>query len=296
MGVTATLIVTLLGSAGAILVAAELQAWLPSLLQYLLTRAVKKLSPERQERYREEWAAHIEELPGEVSRVVFALQLPITSETIEREARLGPLDSISRWSWKAKDLIDLAATALALLELSPLLLIIALLIKLDSRGPVFFRQRRQGVGNRLFDVYKFRTMHLDVGDPLDAPLTRRGDPRVTRVGAFLRSTSLDELPQLLNVLRGEMSLVGPRPHSPHLLVAGREHAERLAEYELRHRVKPGITGLAQVNGYRGAINTPGELKSRIDCDLYYIDHWSLWLDVKILFRTMVVCFSGRDAF
>jgi putative colanic acid biosynthesis UDP-glucose lipid carrier transferase len=192
--------------------------------------------------------------------------------------------------------IDFVVALMALLVLSPLLVAVAMAIQLDSKGPVFFRQRRQGLGDSLFDVYKFRTMYWDLSDPAGANQTRRSDPRVTRIGAFLRKTSLDELPQLLNVLRGEMSLVGPRPHTPHMLIGNQRHFEIVAEYSFRHRVKPGITGLAQVNGYRGAVDTADQLKARIDLDLYYIDHWSLWLDVKILARTALVCVSGLNAF
>jgi putative colanic acid biosynthesis UDP-glucose lipid carrier transferase len=191
---------------------------------------------------------------------------------------------------------DFVMAAAALLLLSPLLLGIALLIRLDSDGPILFRQRRHGLGDRLFDVYKFRTMYCDMGDPNGAAQTKRSDPRVTRLGAFLRKTSLDELPQLLNVLKGEMSLVGPRPHSPHMLIGDKRHFEIVSEYSFRHRVKPGITGLAQVNGYRGAVDTEDQLKARVDLDLYYIDHWSLWLDIKILWRTAFVCLSGRNAY
>jgi putative colanic acid biosynthesis UDP-glucose lipid carrier transferase len=192
--------------------------------------------------------------------------------------------------------IDVVAAAAALVVLSPLMLGIALLIRLDSDGPILFRQRRHGLGDRLFDVYKFRTMYCDRGDPAGANQTKRNDPRVTRIGAVMRKTSLDELPQLFNVLRGEMSLVGPRPHSPYMLIGDKRHFEIVSEYSFRHRVKPGITGLAQVNGYRGAVDTPDQLKARIDLDLYYIDHWSLWLDIKILCRTAIVCFSGLNAF
>jgi Undecaprenyl-phosphate glucose phosphotransferase len=195
-----------------------------------------------------------------------------------------------------KTAIDFAAASAALVFLSPLLLLIALIIRFDSDGPILFRQRRQGLGDRLFDVFKFRTMYCDLADPKGANQTKRGDPRVTRIGAFLRKTSLDELPQLLNVLRGEMSLVGPRPHTPHMLIGDKKHYEIVSEYSFRHRVKPGITGLAQVNGYRGAVDTPDQLKARVDLDLYYIDHWSLWLDIKILWRTAFVCFSGRNAY
>jgi Undecaprenyl-phosphate glucose phosphotransferase len=195
-----------------------------------------------------------------------------------------------------KGAIDRLLSALALLFLSPLLLLVALAIRLDSRGPILFRQPRQGLGDSLFQVYKFRTMYADLGDAVGRRQTQRDDPRVTRVGAWLRRTSIDELPQLLNVLRGEMSLVGPRPHTPHMLIGDKQIFDLVDEYSFRHRVKPGITGLAQVNGYRGAIDTPEHLRARIDYDLYYIDHWSLWLDIKIMFRTAAICFTGVNAY
>jgi len=195
-----------------------------------------------------------------------------------------------------KGVIDRLLSGLALLFLSPLLLFVAMVIKLDSPGPVLFRQPRQGLGDSLFDVYKFRTMYQDLGDKRGRQQTQRDDPRITRIGAFLRRTSIDELPQLLNVLRGDMSLVGPRPHTPHMLIGDKQIFDLVDEYSFRHRVKPGITGLAQVNGYRGAIDTPEHLRARIGYDLYYIDHWSLWLDIKILWRTAAICFTGVNAF
>jgi Undecaprenyl-phosphate glucose phosphotransferase len=195
-----------------------------------------------------------------------------------------------------KGAIDRLLSAGALLFLSPLLLLVALAIRLDSRGPILFRQPRQGLGDSLFQVYKFRTMRADLSDAIGRQQTLRDDPRVTRLGAWLRRTSIDELPQLLNVLRGEMSLVGPRPHTPHMLIGDKQILDLVDEYSFRHRVKPGITGLAQVNGYRGAIDTPEHLRARVDYDLYYIDHWSLWLDFKILFRTAAICFTGVNAF
>jgi Undecaprenyl-phosphate glucose phosphotransferase len=195
-----------------------------------------------------------------------------------------------------KGFIDRSLAALGLLALSPLLLLVTIAIKLDSRGPVLFRQPRQGLGDTLFDVFKFRTMHVALTDTDGAQQTRRDDPRITRLGAWLRRSSIDELPQLLNVLRGEMSLVGPRPHAPHMLVGGKRIFDLVDEYSFRHRVKPGITGLAQVNGSRGAIDTPEQLRARIDYDLYYIDHWSLWLDLQIMLRTAAICVSGVNAY
>jgi Undecaprenyl-phosphate glucose phosphotransferase len=198
---------------------------------------------------------------------------------------------IRDWGRVAKRAIDLivGATALALLALP--LALIALAIKLDSPGPVLFRQQRQGFDHNVFELLKFRTMRYDP----DAPFVqaRPDDRRVTRLGRWLRRTSLDELPQLLNVLHGEMSLVGPRPHAVALNAAFMRRIERFAR---RHRVKPGITGLAQVNGWRGQTDTEEKMAGRVRNDLYYIEHWSLMLDLKILVRTVLTGFARRNAY
>jgi Undecaprenyl-phosphate glucose phosphotransferase len=195
-----------------------------------------------------------------------------------------------------KDLFDRTLAGLLLLLLAPLLLMLALGVKLSGSGPVFFRQERHGLGNRVFQVLKFRTMRTEMHDLGGRRQTERNDPRVTLFGAVLRRTSLDELPQLINVLKGDMSLVGPRPLPLQMRVDDRLNYEIVAEYAFRHRVKPGITGLAQVKGHRGAVNTAEALRSRIACDLYYIDHWSLWLDLKILAMTSTACVLGKNAF
>jgi Undecaprenyl-phosphate glucose phosphotransferase len=195
-----------------------------------------------------------------------------------------------------KDLFDRAIAAVLLLLLTPLLLLVAVGVKLSGPGPVFFRQERHGLGNRVFHVLKFRSMRTEMHDLGGGRQTERNDPRVTPFGAFLRRSSLDELPQLINVLKGDMSLVGPRPLPLQMRVADRLNYEIVAEYAFRHRVKPGITGLAQVKGHRGAVNTPEALQSRVACDLYYIDHWSLWLDLKIIALTGAVCVLGKNAF
>ena len=195
-----------------------------------------------------------------------------------------------------KDVFDRVLAALLLLLLAPLMLILALGVKLSNPGPVFFRQERHGLGNRVIQVLKFRTMRTELHDPSGRRQTERNDPRVTAFGAILRRTSLDELPQLLNVLKGDMSLVGPRPLPLQMRVDDRLIYEIVAEYAFRHRVKPGITGLAQVKGHRGAISTPEALRSRVACDLYYIDNWSLWLDLKILAMTGTACVLGKNAF
>ena len=203
---------------------------------------------------------------------------------------------ISGWSFVAKSLEDRLLAFGLLLALSPLLAVIALAIKLDSRGPVFFRQKRYGFNHNLFDCWKFRTMHHHLSDANAEVLTRRGDARVTRVGRFLRKTSLDELPQLVNVLKGNMSLVGPRPHATSAKAAGRLYEEAVDAYAARHRVKPGITGWAQVNGWRGETDTLEKIERRVEYDLFYIENWSLGLDLKILLRTAFVVLGDREAY
>lgn len=185
---------------------------------------------------------------------------------------------------------------LLLCALAPLLALIALAIKLDSPGPVFFRQTRLGFNQNRIRVWKFRTMHHHMCDDLATRLTEREDPRVTRVGRFLRRTSLDELPQLLNVMAGEMSLVGPRPHALAAKAGDQLYEEVVGNYAARHRVKPGLTGWAQVNGWRGETDVPYKLTRRVEHDLYYIDHWSVWLDLKILVRTVAVVLSAKNAY
>ena len=184
-----------------------------------------------------------------------------------------------------KALIDRLGGLVLLALLSPLFALTALAIRLDSPGPIFFRQPRVGYNNVLFRMFKFRSMHTHMTDHLATRQTTQDDPRVTRVGRFLRRFSIDELPQLLNVVRGDMSLVGPRPHAPGTNVDGLllEHASPY--YPLRHRVLPGITGWAQINGSRGALCTPEQLRRRVRLDLFYVEKWSVLLDLKIMFLT-----------
>jgi len=200
------------------------------------------------------------------------------------------------WSGVMKAVEDRVLAALILLLISPLMAAVALAIRLDSPGPVFFRQKRYGYNNRLIGVFKFRTMHHHAEDTNAEQLTRRNDPRVTRIGAFLRRTSLDELPQFINVLRGEMSVVGPRPHALAAKAGGLLYPEAVKDYHARHRVKPGITGWAQVNGWRGETETVEQIEKRVEHDLFYIDHWSLMLDLRIVLRTILGGFTGRNAF
>ncbi|HZH27894.1 MAG TPA: exopolysaccharide biosynthesis polyprenyl glycosylphosphotransferase [Azospirillaceae bacterium] len=197
---------------------------------------------------------------------------------------------------RLKRVEDVVVAGLALVALSPVLALIALAIKIDSRGPVLFKQPRYGFNNRPINVLKFRTMHVDQGDLSGAQRTVRNDPRVTRIGRHLRRLSIDELPQLINVLRGEMSIVGPRAHAIAMRVEGRLYDQAVAGYFARHRVRPGITGWAQVNGMRGEVDSMEKAERRVAYDLDYIENWSLWLDVKIIFRTVRMLFNDPNAF
>jgi Undecaprenyl-phosphate glucose phosphotransferase len=193
------------------------------------------------------------------------------------------------WMSLVKRTLDLAISSAALVVLSPLLGAIAAAIRLSDGGPVLYRQRRMGLDGRPFDILKFRSMRVGAEEDTGPTWAQPDDPRRTRVGRFLRQWSLDELPQLWNVLRGEMSLVGPRPERPEFV---REFKEKFPQYMVRHRVRAGITGWAQVNGWRG--NT--SLSKRIEYDLYYIENWSLSLDFRILWMTLRHGLRHRNAY
>jgi Undecaprenyl-phosphate glucose phosphotransferase len=203
---------------------------------------------------------------------------------------------LTDWHSVIKEIEDRTLAAIFLLFLAPLLALVALAIKLDSPGPVFFRQKRYGFNNHLIGVYKFRTMYHHLRDEKAERLATKNDPRVTRLGAFLRKTSLDELPQLINVLLGEMSIVGPRPHALSAKAADRLYEEVVAEYAARHRVKPGITGWAQVMGWRGETDTIEKIQKRVEHDLYYIENWSLGFDLKILVLTVFALMKTDNAY
>lgn len=196
-----------------------------------------------------------------------------------------------------KRIVDVVGAGAALLLFSPILILTALAIKLDSPGPILFRQPRHGYNNRPVDVYKFRSMHAADCDPRALRIVTRGDPRVTRVGRFIRRWSIDELPQLFNVLRGDLSLVGPRPHALAARSSRQEPFEVIAEgYAARHKVRPGLTGWAQVHGWRGEIDDPDALRRRVEHDLYYIENWSIWLDFYVLAMTPLKLVTTRNAF
>lgn len=197
----------------------------------------------------------------------------------------GPLSLTSRFQ---KRTFDLAVTIPLLLFLAPLLLVVAICIKLESSGPVFFRQTRVGQGNRQFRIFKFRSMRQETTDQHGARSAARDDDRITRVGAFIRRTSIDELPQLFNVVRGDMSLVGPRPHALGSLAGQALFWEVTDRYWLRHAQKPGMTGLAQIRGFRGSTDRVEDLTQRLRCDLEYLETWSLWNDLMICLKTIRV--------
>lgn len=200
------------------------------------------------------------------------------------------------WRAGVKRVEDVSVALVALVLLWPLMLLIAVWVRCDSPGPVLFRQHRTGLAGREFALLKFRTMWQEAGDPAGRHQVTRADARVTRSGAFLRQASFDELPQLFNVLRGDMSLVGPRPHAPGTCVAGRPFEAIVPLYAHRHCMRPGITGLAQVRGWRGETETEEKIVRRVACDLEYIGRWSLWLDVTVLARTLGAMLSMKNAY
>lgn len=239
-------------------------------------------------------------LPANVRMIPEFPHFDAIAGTISSQYGMPMLDAFRKpmdgWGRLWKRGFDLVGASLLLVLLSPLLAAIGLLIKLQSPGPVLFRQPRFGFNQRLIEVYKFRTMGVDFSDRLGERLTARGDPRVTRVGAILRRTSLDELPQLINVFKGQMSLVGPRPHAVRTTAGGRQCDEVLANYAERLKVKPGITGWAQVNGWRGTMEEEDHLLRRVEHDIYYMNHWSLLFDLRILIQTLWVPFRRDNAY
>jgi Undecaprenyl-phosphate glucose phosphotransferase len=204
---------------------------------------------------------------------------------------------ITDWDVVSKWLFDRVIGGLILLAASPVMLIAALAVKLDTRGPVLFKQKRYGFNNELIEVYKFRSLYADQCDPAASRVVTRGDPRVTRVGAFLRKSSIDELPQLFNVVfKGNLSLVGPRPHAIHAKAENRLYDEAVDGYFARHRVKPGITGWAQINGWRGETDTHEKIQRRVELDLAYIENWSVLFDLYIVARTPIALLNTENAY
>ena len=217
-----------------------------------------------------------------------ALRALRAGDTASLELVREPLTPFEQF---AKRCFDVTVASAALIVLSPVIAGVALAIKLSSRGPVFFRQERHCFNRKTFRIFKFRTM-FDCPDESAFQQARQNDPRITSVGAFLRRTNLDELPQLLNVLTGDMSIVGPRPHA---IAHDQDFEQRISNYARRHNIKPGITGWAQVNGFRGETNTDEKMRARVEYDLTYVDHWSLLLDLKIIVLTVFSPSAYRNA-
>ncbi len=216
-----------------------------------------------------------------------AVPLSALPAYVIKRASLTPFEQL------LKRTADVMVALLALAITWPIFILAAAAIRLESGGPVFFRQRRAGFNSREFTIYKFRTMIVCEDGRASVRQATKNDPRLTAVGSFLRKSSIDELPQLFNVLRGDMSIVGPRPHA---VAHDREWAQAIKFYARRHHIKPGITGLAQVNGYRGETNTDDKIEERVRCDLQYIDNWSFWLDIQIMAKTLVVFAFQKNAY
>jgi Undecaprenyl-phosphate glucose phosphotransferase len=239
-------------------------------------------------------------LPAEVKLPARATQLRFTPGTYSRVGSVAMIDLLEKpiadWGMVAKWGFDKIVGLMALILLSPVMLAVAAAIKLDSPGPVLFRQKRHGFNNEPIHVLKFRSMYVDRCDANAARLVTKADPRVTRVGRFIRKTSLDELPQLLNVLGGSLSLVGPRPHALEAKAAGELYDRVVDGYFGRHKVQPGITGWAQIHGWRGETDTPEKIQKRVEHDIYYIENWSLLLDVYILIKTPFALLKSENAY
>ena len=247
----------------------------------------------------------------QILKRLFTLPVDIRISALNARVRLNPkaysyigkvpmIDLADRpikdWGMVAKWIFDKAVGVTALFLLAPVMAAIALAIRLDSKGPILFRQKRYGFNNELIEVLKFRSMYVDKCDAEASRLVTKSDDRVTRVGRFIRKTSLDELPQLINVVKGDLSLVGPRPHALAAKAADKLYDEVVDSYFARHKVKPGITGWAQINGWRGETDTPEKIEKRVEHDLYYIENWSLLLDVYILLMTPVALLKTDNAY
>ena len=247
-----------------------------------------------------EVARRLEQIPASMHVCTHILSDLIDRKTASHKvSSIGPIGLIdikrkplADWGRLLKAALDYGLGGLLLVLALPLFALIAVAIKLDSRGPVFFRQRRRGLNHRLIEVFKFRSMKV-LEQGAEVKQATKDDPRVTRVGKFLRASSLDELPQLINVVRGEMSLVGPRPHA---LVHDEFYGELLESYANRHQVKPGMTGWAQIHGFRGETETHDKMRLRVEHDLHYIDNWSFVLDLKILGLTPFYGILGKNAY
>jgi Undecaprenyl-phosphate glucose phosphotransferase len=239
-------------------------------------------------------------LPADVKMPARATGLRFSPRTYSHVGSVAMIDlydkPIADWDYVSKWLFDKVVGSIALALLAPVMALIAIAVKLESKGPVLFRQKRYGFNNELIEVLKFRSMYTDRCDATATKLVTKNDPRVTRVGRFIRKTSLDELPQLLNVVTGTLSLVGPRPHAVQAKAEGHLYDEVVEGYFARHKVKPGITGWAQINGWRGETDTEEKIRKRVEHDLFYIENWSVFLDLHILFKTPISLLNTESAY
>jgi len=239
-------------------------------------------------------------MPADIKLPARAKAIRFSPKTYTHVGSVAMIDlydkPIADWGTVSKWLFDKTIATLALVLLAPIMAAVAIAIRLNSRGPVLFKQKRYGFNNELIEVYKFRSMYTDRCDSTAAKLVTKDDPRVTKVGRIIRKTSLDELPQLFNVLKGELSLVGPRPHAVSAKADDRLYDEVVDGYFARHKVKPGITGWAQINGWRGETDTAEKIERRVEHDLYYIENWSVLFDLYILFKTPLSLLKTENAY
>jgi Undecaprenyl-phosphate glucose phosphotransferase len=237
-------------------------------------------------------------LPVDIRLSAHMSQLKFAASTYSYVGGLPVFDvadrPISDWNLVFKWIFDKVVAFTALVLLSPLMIAVAIAIKLDSPGPVLFRQKRHGFNNELIEIYKFRSMRTDMADAAASKLVTKADPRVTRVGRFIRKSSIDELPQLFNVLKGDLSIVGPRPHALEAKAANQLYYEAVDGYFARHRVRPGMTGWAQIHGWRGETDTLDKIMQRVNHDLYYIENWSVFLDLYIVMMTPFSLLTSRE--
>lgn len=238
-------------------------------------------------------------LPVDIRLSAHMSQLRFTRSAYSYIGKIAMFDMVDRpisdWNLVFKWVFDRVVSLFALVILSPVMLATAIAIKLDSKGPVLFKQKRHGFNNELIEIYKFRSMYTDQHDASASKLVTKDDPRVTKVGRFIRKTSIDELPQLFNVLKGQISIVGPRPHALEAKAANTLYHEAVDGYFARHRVRPGITGWAQIHGWRGETDTLDKIMQRVNHDLYYIENWSPLLDFYILIMTPFSLFSRNES-
>ena len=239
-------------------------------------------------------------LPADIRLPAQATQIRFSPRLYSHVGPLTMIDLYDRpiadWGAVFKWMFDKGVGLACLVALAPVLLLVALAVKLETRGPVLFRQKRYGFNNELIEVLKFRSMHVELCDAKADKLVTKDDPRVTRVGRFIRKTSLDELPQLFNVLKGDLSLVGPRPHAVAAKAQDALYNDVVARYFARHKVKPGITGWAQICGWRGETDTREKIEKRVEHDLYYIENWSVFFDLYILAMTPVALIKSENAY